>query len=312
MNSFALEQLNRKLGKIAARYHELRAAKRRWDAVSQELSVEEANLFALRHAVRQEYADVKALEDASISMIFNVLSGRHQQLVDKEVAEFVRAKQKHDELAAKVEDLKAEQARLTDVTRQLDAVEAEYEQLLRQKEAFLLAGDAEQSRVVKALLNDLTRDLETLKHIEAAQFLAPTILKMLDRVEAALLSRPRPTFGSRQNEGRSAAEIAERKARQLAVSLRPDMRQFIAELHDVEITNRMTIESGQHKTLGELFEDRLVADAFIYTHLGSNIEAVAETRGKVEQMSAILEAEHVLLTAEVTEAKQKREALLLA
>lgn len=144
------------------------------------------DIAELRAALAKEQTDVDRLSGPSILALFCTILGTKEQRLAKEQQELALAKLKYEQALETEADLNGELSKLQVSLATLQNADAEYQQILAEKQSRLLQTEPAQGRVA----GELSSQIEQLK-IDKAELLeaisaGDTALSALDRTTAAL------------------------------------------------------------------------------------------------------------------------------
>lgn len=295
---------------LAAAYEQLQtsqAAKTRLGELQQALSVEKAHLFALRQALRKEYADVVELEEVTMTSILQTVMGSRQQRLAKERREFEVARARHDELTARITQMEAELERLLQPANAFPAAEKRYQAAVERKEIVILDQGGENSRLLHALTDGLQKDQTSLTHLNEAVRLGEQLERGLELLGDAVAAGSQVTLmPGRQAPGQNRLE----NARKRAFEVRHTLRLFQQELQQVEMSHDLTAARGAFINFGDFFSYGLVTDWIVPDQPAVSRQLLAETGNKVRGTLALLAEQGLRLQQRIAEQQQHHHALL--
>ena len=299
--------IRQELAAAYERFQVCQAAKVRLGELQQALSVEKAHLFALRQALRKEYADVAELEELTMTSLLQTVLGSRQQRIQKERREFEAARAKHDELVNQIGRLESELARLQQPAQAFPAAQQRYQIAMARKEMQILEQGGENGRLLHALTDGLQKDRASLLHLDEAVRLGEQLERGL-----ALLSNVVAGGGhvsilpGRQGPGQNRLE----NARKRAFDVRHTLRLFQQELQQVEMSHDLTTIRGAFINFGDYFSHGLVTDWILPDQPAVSQQLLAETGAKVRDILALLAVQGERLRHRLAEQEQHRHALL--
>lgn len=237
--------------------------------------------------LHKEERDVQQLERLSLTNFFYTVIGRKLEKLTKEQEEVLAARLKYDEAVRVVEELKEEAAELKRKLADLEGCEAEYQDILREKERLIeerhphwneaLYHLAEQEADLKAQLKEVEEAVEAgemaQKGLHDARQSLDSALgwSMLDLFGGGLISTAvkHSRVGDAQEQLHQAQE---------------GLRHFKHELEDLDQQFEVKIEIGQLLTLADFFFDGLIVDWIVQSRINEALEQVDKVLSKVEEI----------------------------
>ncbi len=184
----SIEQLNESLMEIKANRRERDRLQAKMQKITESLKTEEVRAARLGLVLKKELKDVENLEGLSVAGLFHAILGRLPEQWEKERTEYLAAKLQNDECLEAIEIMKLEKEQMSEQLMKLSNVDKDYEEILINKEVFLLSTDSSASGVellrFAEQLSDTKADIKELKEaIDAGK----SVLVALKELRGSLL-----------------------------------------------------------------------------------------------------------------------------
>lgn len=267
----------------------------------------------LEKALKDEDKDVKKLESLSITNIFYSILGSKDQQLDKERQEFLAAKLKYDECCHSVlmleKDLESYKVSFSNL---LDA-EAEYEAVLKKKEAFILGLNNENSKKLLEIMDKIpsieAQKKELQEAIAAGDAARNELQFVVDSLESA------DGWGTWDILGGGLLATAAKhseidKAKEYAQNTKIALMKFQNELADVDLAMDIDINIGSFETFADYFFDGLISDWIVQSKISDSLKSVCNVVYNVEDIIKSLRAKLTTVENELSSIKENMKSLI--
>ncbi len=267
----------------------------------------------LEKALKDEDKDVKKLESLSITNIFYSILGSKDQQLDKERQEFLAAKLKYDECCHSVlmleKDLESYKVSFNNL---LDA-EAEYEAVLKKKEAFILGLNNENSKKLLEIMDKIpsieAQKKELQEAIAAGDAARNELQFVVDSLESA------DGWGTWDILGGGLLATAAKhseidKAKEYAQTTKIALMKFQNELADVDLAMDIDINIGSFETFADYFFDGLISDWIVQSKISDSLKSVCNVVYNVEDIIKSLKAKLTTVENELSSIKENMKSLI--
>ncbi len=267
----------------------------------------------LEKALKDEDKDVKKLESLSITNIFYSILGSKEQQLDKERQEFLAAKLKYDECCHSVlmleKDLESYKVSFNNL---LDA-EAEYEAVLKKKEAFILGLNNENSKKLLEIMDKIpsieAQKKELQEAIAAGNAARNELQFVVDSLESA------DGWGTWDILGGGLLATAAKhseidKAKEYAQNTKVALMKFQNELADVDLAMDIDINIGSFETFADYFFDGLISDWIVQSKISDSLKSVCNVVYNVEDIIKSLKAKLNTVENELSSIKENVKSLI--
>ncbi len=263
-------------------------------AVEAELQESAPRLAMLGAQLDKEKIDVQKLEHTSLTGLFYAVLGSREEQLEKERQELLSVQLQYQQMKHQVEYLEQEQIFLNGQLENLGDVEAKYDSLLFEKEAFLRGSNqavasqlieyAEQSANLASEVKELS------EAIQAGREVSSSLEQVLNSLESA------KGWGTWDMLGGGIISTAVKHsriddARQGIHDVQAKMSQFKRELADVRERIELMIDIGEFETFADYFFDGLIVDWIIQSKISKSLERAQNAQDVITQ--AIEELEHL-------------------
>ncbi|WP_346897369.1 hypothetical protein [Clostridium sp. UBA7503] len=267
----------------------------------------------LEKALKDEDKDVKKLESLSITNIFYSILGSKEQQLDKERQEFLAAKLKYDECCHSVlmleKDLESYKVSFNNL---LDA-EAEYEAVLKKKEAFILGLNNENSKKLLEIMDKIPSIEAQKKELQEAIAAGDAARNELQFVVDSLKSAD--GWGTWDILGGGLLATAAKhseidKAKEYAQNTKIALMKFQNELADVDLAMDIDINIGSFETFADYFFDGLISDWIVQSKISDSLKSVCNVVYNVEDIIKSLKVKLNTVENELSSIKENVKSLI--
>ncbi|RYZ23628.1 MAG: hypothetical protein EOO16_04320 [Chitinophagaceae bacterium] len=309
----SFDELNARLSAASLRRDNLLRARARFAALEADVASARRQLEELATDLAKEKREFERLEGRSLqSLFFSVLGSREKQL-EKERQEYLAALLKHDAAEARIVALEADRAALLEASRECAGADTEYEVLLREKEALLLAAGDEQARRLQALSDRQRSIASELREVQEAEAAGAPALQALRDVEVYL--------GKAANWGTwdllggdTLATWAKHDnmddAREALYRAQYALQAFRNELSDLGRRIEFELDLGGLTTFADYFFDNLITDWVVQRRIHRSLDATRELGMRVQQLVQDLGRKRLRLEGDLQVVEADRTAIL--
>ena len=224
----------------------------------------------------QEQQESDDLQNATLTLLFYSLLGLKEEKLSKEESEALAAKAEYERAKAELDHVLARQAELRAEIRSLGNCERDYEEMLAEKKAWLMAKEVTVNTEVEALEAQkaaIIRDSKELKEaMESGQYALRVARSVMDALAKAKMLNFNDVVGDRRHRGAVASAFRESEVdyEKHSTLVRLDnsiqtlgkyLQDFAAELKDVAALPMENLPSTSFSD-GLLFLDRWVEGLF--------------------------------------------------
>ena len=277
----------------------------------------------------QEQEEADSLQSATLTLLFYSLIGLKEAKLSKEESEALAAKAAYETAKAELDHVLARQVELRAEIRALGNCERDYEEMLAEKKAWLMAKEATVNAEVEALEAEkaaIIRDSQELKEaMESGQYALRVARSVMDALAKAEMLNFNDVVGDRRHRGAVASAFRESEVdyEKHSTLVRLDnsiqtlgkyLREFAAELKDVADLPMEHLPETRFSD-GLLFFDRWVEGLFAEIVVTIKLDNVQKNMiPLMEKLTPIvtgLEKEYAKREAACAEIDEKIRAIVL-
>ena len=267
----------------------------------------------LKEAANSEQYDVTELESLSFASIWAKISGDFDEKLNKEKKEAFAAAAKYESARRDLENIQADILRLADELQGLDAVEAEYKQVLKEKrEALASAGD-ETAREILELEQRIAylhvQQGELKEAADAGRHAMSIAGGIADSLDSASGWATWDLLG-----GGLLADIAKHShmndAQRGVEQLQMALRNFRTELADVKIDDDLDFQMDGFTSFGDWFLDGLIFDWMAMDHISKSSVQIQNTQNQIRMALSKLQSLQSALDAELRDVQAQLDELV--
>ncbi|UCH59708.1 MAG: hypothetical protein JSV61_16035 [Anaerolineales bacterium] len=252
--------------------------------IQKEFLDESKRLTALESELSKEKADIENFERLSLTaMFYSVLGSREEQL-EKERQELLSAQIKYQKAKFLVASLESERDHVTQQLQELQGLEAEYERLLNEKEAYIHTANQKLASELVMIAEQMANLNAETKELEEAIRAGSTVDRGLQKVISALESAHGWGVWDMIGGGLISTAIKHGKvdeARQAVHEVQAQINQFKRELIDVRQSASLEVEITAFESFADYFFDGLIIDWIVQSKISKSLEQAKQTRSKV-------------------------------
>lgn len=239
-----------------------------------------------------EKEEAEALQSATLTLLLYSVMGMKEQKLRKEESEALAAKAEYETAKAELDHVLAKQAELRVEIRSLGNCERDYEEMVAEKKAWLMAKEITVNAQVEALeaeKADILRDSKELKEaMESGQYALRVARSVMDALAMANRLNWKDSYGGYNRSGNGALISAihdievNREKRNALVRLENSiqtlgkyLQDFTAELKDIAALP-MEHLPDTHFSSGLLFFDRCADGLFAEIVVDIKLDSIKE------------------------------------
>ena len=243
--------------------------------VEKELREKSSRLASLGALLAKEEIDVEKLERTSLTTLFYSVLGSREEKLEKERQELLSVQLQYQQTKHQVAYLERELAHIQAQLDTLAHVEAEYEALLSEKEAFLHGSERETDSQLIAYAEQSGGLVSKLKELSEAIRAGKDVLASLEGVLASLQSARNWGTWDMLGGGLISTIVKHDRiddARDGIHAVQAKLASFERELADVGERIQLGIEIGGFETFADYFFDSLIFDWAVQSKINASLE----------------------------------------
>jgi hypothetical protein len=253
----------------------------------QELEAVEEKLTLLRSQLQSEQKDVEKLEGISLTNLIATLAGNKDEKLSKEKQEMLAAQHKLSEAEKTKTEINDAILSLEQTLGNLDNVEQEYQQLLRQKEEMIKNSSSpyaskmfewiEQEGILQSQLTELKEAIDAGERVKAS------LSSALKSLEKAGGWGQLDMFGG----GTVSGIIKHQHINEAEESLhraQTRMRHFQKELLDIKEQIHLEVNISEMLRFADFFFDGFIADFMVQNRINSSVTQTKQHYKKVNDL----------------------------
>lgn len=243
--------------------------------VERELQAASSRLASLGALLAKEEIDVQKLERTSLTALFYSVLGSREEKLEKERQELLSVQLQYQQTKHQVAYLERELAHIQAQLDTLAHVEAEYEALLSEKEAFLHGSERETDSQLIAYAEQSGGLVSKLKELSEAIRAGKDVLASLEGVLASLESARNWGTWDMLGGGLISTIVKHDRiddARDGIHEVQAQLTSFVRELADVGERIQLGIEIGEFETFADYFFDSLIFDWAVQSKINASLE----------------------------------------
>ncbi|MCM8901557.1 hypothetical protein KVG29_10030 [Caldicoprobacter algeriensis] len=308
-----LEELNNHLMQLQEQVQEGYKIRRRLEAAEKSYMELQKRLCEFREQLEKEKSDVDKLEGMNLTNLFYSILGTREERLEKERQEYLAAKLKYDQCQDELDALGKEIQDLKLQLGEINVLEREYQDLLRQKEKVLEGIHDATSRELEKLSEKLAEARAKAKEIMEALEAANAAIDGLERVLSCLNSAS--GWGTWDIIGGGILSTAIKHsyidgAKTAVSQVQYQLRRLERELMDVGSFQHLNIDIGSFATFADFFFDGLIADWVVQSRISQSRENAFRVLRQVENIKQRLERALEEAKNEIGQIEYERQELI--
>lgn len=308
-----LEDMNARLMELQERIQEGHKIRRRLEDAEKNYSQLQDRIAELRNRLEKEKRDVDKLEGMSLTGLFYSILGTKEERLEKERQEYLAAKLKYDQCRDELDAVKREIESLKLQLGEINVLEREYRELLRQKEDALKQIHGSTPRELEDLSERLVKERAKAKEIREALDAANGAMASLERVLDCL--NRASGWGVWDILGGGFLSTAVKHshlddAKDAANQAQYQLRRLERELKDVGTIMHLNIDVGSFARFADFFFDGLIADWVVQSRISRAEENARRVLRQVENVRRRLERAFEESRKEIESITRERQQLI--
>ncbi|TNJ62778.1 hypothetical protein FE784_28795 [Paenibacillus hemerocallicola] len=307
------ETLNRRLAEAnEKRQHKLKW-ERRLNEVQARIRELQKTLPALELRLERENRDVEQLTNLTMTNLFHTILRSKDEQLELERQQALHAALKLQEAREQLATLELERSEAGTALADVRFAEDEYEALLREKEAKLLAHSTESARLIDELDDAALECGMKLGELREAVDAGGKALALLREAEASLDKAEGWGTWDMIGGGTISTYIKHGHiddARAVVQEAQRKLRLFEKELADLDRRSDIHIEIGGSLEFADYFFDGLITDWIVQGRIERSLEQVRGVRQNMERIVSGLRREVSAAEGELVSLQARRAALI--
>lgn len=308
-----IEQFNRQLSEIKEQLRYKEKWENRLDYLESIYQESKNEVERLKEQWEKEELDVKKLEKITLTNLLYSISGRKLEKLDKEQKEKLQAKLKYELKEKELIEIEKEINEVKNNLQKVADAKQKYEQILREKEAYLKRTHSSWSEKLEELTNKISHISIQLKEydeaIQAGEKASQMLTYAIDQLDQAKNWSTWDMFGG----GFIASSIKHssiEKANQMIKQAHDALRKFQMELNDVKIHFHQQISIDQFLTFADYFLDSIIVDWMVHEKIRESYDHTIETAKQVRKMIDRLVEQKTNLSEILLQLQKNRKRLI--
>lgn len=262
----------------------------------QDMIREKLLLNKLASDIEKQNQDVLKIESTNTTSLFYAILGDKEEGLAKERQELLKARLRYDQCIHNVEYLAEESKRLVDEIAEIDACEADYEELINKKLEKIHIEAKETGEEIKKLIKRKESMKANIKEIDEAIASGEEALKS---VEKTIFKLERAEgWGATDNSGCITGSASKNcsavdDARKFAEESQRMLSRFKKEIADIVMITGSEIAVTSFDTFADYFFDGLIYDWAVLSDIGKSLDIVKNTKNQTDKAMSKLYEEKV-------------------
>lgn len=308
-----IERLNNEIFEMKKRLREYNKLKTLKDSIEDELTRQISLCGQLLDEHDKELRDVENLENTSVRSLFLSITGKKEEILDREREEYVRAKASYEECQAYIDQLKKDLAEAHLLLSRFGEIQGDYERLLKEKETLLVQSGGEEGKALGLKLIKADELELDIKEVGEAISAGKSTLESLEGVREKLQSAK--GWGTWDLLGGGlisniAKHSAIDEANNRAKEVQHKLRSFRKELSDVNEFTNIEVNISSFASFADFFLDGLIADWFVQSKINDSISHVEDADRSIESIVQNLRIKLSELQKELEDTKDEIDNIL--
>lgn len=284
-------------------------AERRLIIIENELDIVAHDLRNQKRKMNDELADVERLEKSGVTNLFKSILGDIDSQLEKERQEYLQEVLTYNSLVDELELLNYEKKILKRKVKHKQEAEKLYEELLKEKERYILLNHGDKAGKLKLIDNQLKVNNLIIKETEEAIESGKDLLEYLNKMVQNLKYVKQWGIYKMQGKGRYSSYEKKGyidKAQKLVGLVQVKFNIFEKELNDLYPDFDLNLDSFHMKSFLDNFYDGLITDWIIVKQLQVAINSTWAAIHKVSRLQAMVESEQSKIHKRIKEKKAER------
>lgn len=241
-------------------------------------------VYDLEQIMEKEQADVDKLEHRSLASLYYTIIGKKDSMLNKEQQEAYAARVKYDTIVSEQNALETDIKKAEAELHSARNSERLYQQVLKEKAAYLKASGNADADTIMEFENQLTTLEAQQKELKEALSAGHTALHTVEQVISHLDEADGLSTWDMLGGG-VLVDMAKHdtldKAQDLIEDLQVQLRRFHTELADVSIQADMQVNIDGFTRFADYFFDGLLADWTVKDKITRSLQQVSQTRSQI-------------------------------
>ncbi|MGI6154242.1 MAG: hypothetical protein ACOYJB_10540 [Christensenellaceae bacterium] len=310
-----IESLDKRLTTIREKIRHKQKLEKDLVQIRESLAAEQEKYANLSIQLHKEGRDVKKLEGLSLYGLFLTILGSKEEQLEKERQEYLAAKLRYDECRSEINSLKGKVQETIKQLALLEGLEANYRELLAEKETIILSSQCSQAQLLLDLSEELGELKANQKELQEAIDAGNHALVQLQKVQDSLGSAQAWGVWDILGGGLIATTVKHSRideARQHAHKAQQALHWFIRELKDVKphLQTDINIDIGGFATFADYFFDGLIVDWIVQSRINETLDNVKNMINDLSKTLRNLQQELRVVDNRLAEGYKKRQKII--
>ena len=302
------------LTKAIENFKSIELAKNHLEKLNDRLGNAHFHLEHLRHVLKKEYEDVKALEDMNINNLFRKILGNVETQLEKERQEYLQAALKYNEFLKTVELMEFEQQLLEKKVAGFNKAKSHLHALIRQREKELIHTNSDSRLLIQNINSEMDAKLNMKREINEALTVGLKVTEILRQMEDHL--EKATDWGQWTSSYNPPGEKYIKhvdKANKLSFEAKSLLLLFEDELKDIYEDQKLylayNLESFKH--FNSFFYDNLISDWILQKKIKNALSFIQACKDKVIRICSSLKQEFKQTSSAIEYLQNKKEQIVL-
>lgn len=303
------EKLNEELMEVKEKMWERQKLENRRSQLRVEIEKQSKMLSDFQYEMEKEKSDVEELEKMSVATLVYTILGSKNKKLKKETEEFIRARIKYEEYNNLLEELKAEEDKLSIGIMNIGNIEQKYIEIKNQKEKLLMETEDPLKHKLVAITEELIAAKDEQREYKEAVSAGRTVLFEMGKLIESLNSAS--NWGAIDILGGGMLPTAVKhshidSAKECAYRINKYMGQFKRELKDINIDNSMEVNLTSFESFGDYFFDGFFMDYIVQNKIEASLNSAEALKRKLQILISNMDSTLRKIDAKVNELNNKR------
>ena len=282
------------------------------ESLETQLDEQKRKVRQLQEAANSEQYDVTELESLSFASILARIAGNLDEKLDKEKKEAFAAAARYESARRELENIQADIRSLADALQGLEAVEAEYRRVLKEKREALAAGGDETAKEILELERRIAYLHSQKAELNEAYEAGSDAMDIVKSISGSLSSASGWATWDLLGGGILTDMIKHSHmtdAQKEIGNLQNALRRFRTELADVKIDDDLDFQMDGFTSFGDWFLDGLIFDWMALDHIHKSETQIQNTWNQLAMAISKLQDMQEALDAEIREVQEQLDQL---
>ena len=282
------------------------------ESLGVQLEEQKQKVQQLQEAANSEQYDVTELESLSFASILARIGGNLEEKLNKEKKEAFAAAARYESARRELENIQADIRSLADELHGLETVEAEYKQILKEKQQALADGGDETAKEILELESRIAYLHSQKAELNEAYEAGSDAMDIVKSISGSLSSAGSwatwDLFG-----GGLLTDIIKHShmndAQKEIGNLQNALRRFRTELADVKIDDDLDFQMDGFTSFGDWFLDGIIFDWMALDHIHKSEAQIQNTWNQIAMAISKLQDLQEALDVELREVQEQLDQL---